>query len=141
MSDHSPWLTGAIGFGVGFLAHYLLQKYEQDLTGHLPKSTGASTGAASSTQVVELPLPLRTTKNNPKLETDTLNRKQNLEHVDFAGKRVLMRVDYNVKIVRFDTNKTKIFPPSDPCMDSTITHSRRLFFRFFFFLVVVVVVI
>ena len=103
----SPWLNGAIGVGVGFLAHYLLQKYEEDIK-HESSSAASSSGSSSSNDKrIELPLPLRTTKHNPKLETDTLNRKQNLEHVQFAGKRVLMRVDYNVKIVRNNNHKTK----------------------------------
>lgn len=99
MSSASPsWVVGALSFGAGVLAHFLLQRYEHDLG-----SSGAGAhvpGAPSSARAVELPLPLRDTRNNPKLETEMLNRKQNLEHVDFAGKRVLMRVDYNVKIVR-----------------------------------------
>ena len=104
MADvHNPWLAGGLAFAGGFLAHYLLQRYEHDISGHLPhlhhSSSSSSSNSSSADKEVVLPLPLRDTKNNPRLETDTLNRKQNLEHVKFAGKRVLMRVDYNVKIV------------------------------------------
>jgi len=47
---------------------------------------------------VPFPLPLRETKNNPELQIDLLANKQSLENVDWDGKRVLMRVDYNVPV-------------------------------------------
>lgn len=94
----TPLLAGALGFGAGVLAHYLMQRFEGELCGGAVRSRSASATGSSSYSAVELPLPLRETKNNPSLDTDTLNRKQNLDHVNFSGKRVLMRVDYNVKI-------------------------------------------
>lgn len=45
----------------------------------------------------ELPLPRRDTKNNPSISINAMKNKQTLEDVDWKGKRVLMRVDYNVK--------------------------------------------
>ena len=102
MSDsalHNPVVAGAIGFGVGLLANYLLQRCaDQAHCGSKTNTTATSTSSSSAPSSLILPLPLRDTKNNPSLDTETLNRKQNLEHVQFAGKRVLMRVDYNVKI-------------------------------------------
>lgn len=47
---------------------------------------------------VPLPLPLRETKDNPALCTETMKSKQTLEEVDFDGKRVLIRVDYNCPV-------------------------------------------
>jgi hypothetical protein len=124
MADtHNPWLAGGLAFAGGFLAHYLLQRYEHDISGHLPHlhHTGAASSASSSShQEVVLPLPLRDTKNNPRLETDTLNRKQNLEHVKFAGKRVLMRVDYNVKIVRGQTRAEWVERALQDCAPSDV---------------------
>jgi len=42
-----------------------------------------------------LPLP-KWDKSDKKLSIDILANKQSIEHADFAGRRVLMRVDYNV---------------------------------------------
>lgn len=41
----------------------------------------SSTTASLSSPSVELPLPYRDSKNNPKLETEILNAKQNLDHL------------------------------------------------------------
>lgn len=51
--------------------------------------------AESEGQFWVLPLP-KFSRSNKKLEFADLANKQTLKHVDFAGKRVLIRVDYNV---------------------------------------------
>lgn len=97
--SQSAAIVGAVSFGAGLLAQYLIG--QSTTAAASPSSSSATSSSSSSSSSVdrhELPLPLRDTKNNPSLDTETLNRKQNLAHVDFAGKRVLMRVDYNVKI-------------------------------------------
>jgi hypothetical protein len=98
--SQNPLLIGALGFGAGILAHAWLQKCEKQADGQQrgePASASASASASSGPQL-ELPLPLRDTRHNPSLDTETLNRKQDLSKVNFSGQRVLMRVDYNVKI-------------------------------------------
>lgn len=46
----------------------------------------------------ELSLPLRDTSKNEPLNVDVLNKKMGLTDVDLSGKRILIRVDYNVPI-------------------------------------------
>lgn len=50
------------------------------------------------TNHVSLPLPIRDTKHNPDLNLDLMLNKQTLDDIDWDGKRVLVRVDYNVPI-------------------------------------------
>jgi len=96
----SPLVTGLLGLGVGALAYSLFSKAEQQqhASAHATGADAAAAASSSSGGGLQLPLPLRTTKHNPSLDTETLNRKQSLKDAEFSGKRVLMRVDYNVKI-------------------------------------------
>lgn len=48
-----------------------------------------------SRHAVPLPLPLRETTDNPELSCEAMTNKLTLDDVDCAGKRVLMRVDFN----------------------------------------------
>jgi phosphoglycerate kinase len=61
----------------------------------LPQLEHEHSGSAST---IQLPLPLRDTRNNPPLSISSLTGKQNLDHNDVENKRILVRVDYNVKI-------------------------------------------
>jgi hypothetical protein len=110
MSDR--WLQTAAAFGAGFLASHLLAQYAQNKSEERPLrkiaqgESGSSGSAAGDEKMevkvdrIELPLPRRDTRHNPKLEIPAFVNKMTLEHVkDWDGKRVLMRVDYNVKIV------------------------------------------
>lgn len=54
--------------------------------------------SSASASEVELPLPVRETEKNPALEVSKLSSKLSLDDVEWEGKRVLMRVDYNVPI-------------------------------------------
>jgi hypothetical protein len=96
--SHNPVLLGLLSFGAGMLAHSLLSHAEGEPQPLRAAAASVRAAAGSSGSSVELPLPLRQTKNNPSLDTETLNRKQSLHNVKFSGQRVLMRVDYNVKI-------------------------------------------
>lgn len=106
---------GAVGAGVGVVASYLARTYYEeqvdkrfDAEYHRSSSsccssntTSAGTDTTSSESKhdsIQLPLPLRDTKNNPPLSVSSLTNKQNLSHLNIEGKRVLIRVDYNVKI-------------------------------------------
>jgi len=99
-SGLTGWVAGAaLGFGAGLLSSYIVNRQcSHAHTAPNNELNGSGDYLAAPSPLVELPLPLRDTKHNPKLETETLNRKQNIEHVNFGGKRVLMRVDYNVKV-------------------------------------------
>jgi phosphoglycerate kinase len=66
--------------------------------GYALYKSSSSSSRASAGQFVELPLPRRETKNNPPLNVRVLASKQNLSHIDIRGKRVLVRVDYNVPL-------------------------------------------
>jgi len=94
-----PLVSGLLGVGLGALAYSLMNKSSAAAAEHHARD-GAEEGAAagSSSGALQLPLPLRDTKRNPLLDTETLNRKQSLKDITFSGQRVLMRVDYNVKI-------------------------------------------
>lgn len=69
-----------------------------------PAAAGAGAAAAAASPAPSddksdaLPLPLRETKNNPQLSIEALANKMTLDDVDWEGKRVLMRVDYNVPV-------------------------------------------
>lgn len=81
-------VIGAVGIGAA--AYYLWNQYNSSSSSHDDSS--------SRRGGIELPLPLRDTRNNPILSIEMLTNKQTLNHLDADGKRVLMRVDYNVKV-------------------------------------------
>lgn len=103
----SPWVSSALGFGAGLLASHVYQNYCKPLCNNSSSTSSSSSSWSNSSGTdenklqirVELPLPRRDTRNNPKLEIPSFVNKQNLEDVkEWDGLRVLMRVDYNVKI-------------------------------------------
>lgn len=98
--------AGGLAVVSGVLAYMFSKLQEQqrqlDYIEHVARQGGGGPGEVlsypRSAYTVPLPLPLRDTKDNPDLSTDAMKRKMTLDEVNFNGKRVLIRVDYNCPI-------------------------------------------
>lgn len=91
-------LGGAVTLGAG----YLLGRATAPVSVSAAASSSSSSAATASKELIpskEKLLPRRPeTSNNSSLNVNTLGSKMTLKDIDWNGKRVLVRVDYNVPI-------------------------------------------